>query len=158
MEYKQMTLAVVVKEDRILLGLKKRGFGQGKWNGFGGKVMAGESARVAASRELTEESGLVANGLRKVGDIVFHNSETEHHRVEIFSVDSYSGEITENDEMEPKWFRFEDIPYDSMWEDDRHWLPLFLSGKSFEGEFFFEEGRLVRNTLRERGAFVDAVQ
>lgn len=148
-----MTLAVVVKGDRILLGLKKRGFGQGKWNGFGGKVMEGESAKNAASRELTEESGLTADCLRKVGDIVFHNSETEHHRVEIFSVDSFSGEIVENDEMEPRWFRFEEIPYESMWEDDRHWLPLFLSGKSFEGEFFFEGGKLVSNTLRVREAF-----
>lgn len=153
MEYKQMTLAVVVEGDRILLGLKKRGFGQGKWNGFGGKVTAGESAKEAASRELAEESGLIAGQLRKVGDIVFHNSETEHHRVEIFSVDDYTGEITENDEMEPRWFSFEEIPYESMWEDDRYWLPLFLSRKSFEGEFFFESGKLVRNTLREREAY-----
>ena len=148
MEYKQMTLAVVVKDDQILLGLKKRGFGQGKWNGFGGKVAVGESAEEAASRELTEESGLHASHLRKVGDIVFHNSETEHHRVEIYSVDSYTGEIKENDEMEPRWFRFDEIPYESMWEDDRHWLPLFLAGESFEGEFFFEAGKLVSNTLR----------
>lgn len=153
MEYKQMTLAVVVQNGRILLGLKKRGFGMGKWNGFGGKVMTGETGEIAASRELTEESGLVAERLRKVGDIVFHNSETEHHRVEIFSVDVYSGEITENDEMEPRWFRFDEIPYESMWEDDRHWLPVFLEGKSFEGEFFFEAGKLVNNTLRVRAPF-----
>ena len=148
-----MTLAVVVQENRILLGLKKRGFGMGKWNGFGGKVMEGESGEIAASRELEEESGLIAERLRKVGDIVFHNSETEHHRVEIFSVDSYSGDLAPNDEMEPRWFSFEEIPYDSMWEDDRHWLPLFLAGKSFEGEFFFENGKLVSNTLHEREVF-----
>jgi len=27
----------------MLLGLKKRGFGKDKWNGFGGKVEANES-------------------------------------------------------------------------------------------------------------------
>lgn len=148
-----MTLAVVVKEGRILLGLKKRGFAAGKWNGFGGKIGFGESAKEAAARELTEESGLVAEVLRKVGDIIFHNSETEHHHVEIFSVDSYSGEILETDEMKPQWFPFAEIPYDAMWEDDQHWLPLFFAGKSFEGEFFFENGKIVRNTLKERAAY-----
>jgi 8-oxo-dGTP pyrophosphatase MutT (NUDIX family) len=38
------------------VGLKKRGFGQGKWNGFGGKVEAGETIEAAAARELKEES------------------------------------------------------------------------------------------------------
>ncbi|KAJ1429629.1 hypothetical protein B484DRAFT_396306, partial [Ochromonadaceae sp. CCMP2298] len=27
----------------VLLGMKKRGFGAGKWNGFGGKMDPGES-------------------------------------------------------------------------------------------------------------------
>ena len=39
---------------------KKRGFGIGKYNGFGGKVEAGETTREAASRELLEESNLFA--------------------------------------------------------------------------------------------------
>ena len=42
----------------LLLGLKKRGFGAGKWNGFGGKPESGESVRAAAIREMHEESGL----------------------------------------------------------------------------------------------------
>ena len=32
---KLLTLAFLVQDDRILLGLKKRGFGAGNWNGFG---------------------------------------------------------------------------------------------------------------------------
>jgi hypothetical protein len=42
----------------VLLGLKKRGFGAGKWNGFGGKVEQGESIRTAAIREMKEEAGI----------------------------------------------------------------------------------------------------
>jgi hypothetical protein len=26
------------QNENVLLGMKKRGFGQGRWNGFGGKV------------------------------------------------------------------------------------------------------------------------
>lgn len=47
---KLFTLVFVRDETRILLGYKKRGFGQGRWNGFGGKVEAGESTRAAAVR------------------------------------------------------------------------------------------------------------
>ncbi len=38
--------------------MKKRGFGIGKWNGFGGKIEAGETIEAAAIRELFEESAL----------------------------------------------------------------------------------------------------
>lgn len=34
----------------VLLGMKKRGFGAGKWNGFGGKVQPGETIEEAARR------------------------------------------------------------------------------------------------------------
>ncbi|KAJ2178209.1 Nudix (Nucleoside diphosphate linked moiety X)-type motif 1, partial [Coemansia sp. RSA 551] len=37
---------------QVLLGLKKRGLGDGLWNGFGGKVEAGETIAACAHREL----------------------------------------------------------------------------------------------------------
>ena len=47
---KLYTLAFVLDAGRILLGMKKRGFGAGRWNGFGGKVDPGESIEAAAKR------------------------------------------------------------------------------------------------------------
>lgn len=47
---KLYTLIVVCNEDKILLGFKKRGFGAGKWNGFGGKVEPGENIVNCAKR------------------------------------------------------------------------------------------------------------
>ena len=35
---KLLTLVFLREGRRVLLGMKKRGFGVGKWNGFGGKV------------------------------------------------------------------------------------------------------------------------
>lgn len=47
---KLLTLVLVVQPGRVLLGMKKRGFGAGKWNGFGGKVQPGETIEDAARR------------------------------------------------------------------------------------------------------------
>jgi len=47
---KVLTLAFVRRQGEILLGYKKRGFGAGKWNGFGGKVETGETIEAAAKR------------------------------------------------------------------------------------------------------------
>ncbi len=56
---RQSTLVFVFNpENQILLAMKKRGFGEGKWNGAGGKVEEGETIVQAASRELREETGI----------------------------------------------------------------------------------------------------
>lgn len=47
---KLLTLVLVVRPGRVLLGMKKRGFGAGKWNGFGGKVQPGETIEDGARR------------------------------------------------------------------------------------------------------------
>ena len=64
---KNKLLTLVLLRDKlsgdVLLGMKKRGFGVGKWNGFGGKVQEGETIRECARRETQEECGLeVGNG------------------------------------------------------------------------------------------------
>ena len=49
---KLLTLLFVLDRahSRVLLGLKKRGFAEGRWNGFGGKVDPGETIEEAARR------------------------------------------------------------------------------------------------------------
>ena len=39
---KQTNLCFLLKDGKVLLGMKKRGFGAGKWNGFGGKLKEGK--------------------------------------------------------------------------------------------------------------------
>lgn len=47
---KILSLVFVRESTKILLGYKKRGFGQGRWNGFGGKVEQGETVEEGAIR------------------------------------------------------------------------------------------------------------
>ncbi|MFA5966920.1 MAG: 8-oxo-dGTP diphosphatase [Patescibacteria group bacterium] len=138
-EKKIMTLCLIQQDGQILLGLKKRGFGEGRWNGFGGKIKSDETITEAAIRELKEEANLEVTALEEVGNLIFHNTGGLIVEMHIFRVDKFMGEPVETEEMLPQWFDADKIPFDTMWEDDRHWLPLFLAGKKFEGEFFFGE-------------------
>jgi 8-oxo-dGTP pyrophosphatase MutT (NUDIX family) len=126
---------------RVLLGLKKRGFGQGKYNGFGGKIADGEDARDAAVREVREECGLevAPADLVAAGHLtfIFPFCPESNHDVEVFRVATWRGEPRESDEMRPEWFPIGAIPYGRMWEDDGHWLPLVLGGAAVEAEFAF---------------------
>lgn len=138
MEKKILTLCIVHQHPMILLGMKKRGFGAGRWNGFGGKVSAAETIEDAAKRETREEAGIEAENLDKVGIIDFEfKGNPEILQVHIFRSNNFSGKLMESEEMKPQWFHIDEIPFDKMWPDDKYWMPLFLSGKKFKGKFLF---------------------
>jgi 8-oxo-dGTP diphosphatase / 2-hydroxy-dATP diphosphatase len=129
---------------KILLGMKKRGFGEGKWNGFGGKVDESETLEEAAKRELEEEAGIEAAQLEKSGILNFEfRGSSEILEVHVFKSESFSGEPKESEEMKPKWFFIDEIPFREMWPDDIYWFPLFLRNKKFKGDFVFGEGDAV---------------
>jgi len=137
---KLLTLTIIHQQPKILLGMKKRGFGVGRWNGFGGKVSFGETIEDAAKREMQEEAGVKLENLDKVGIIDFEfKGNPEILQVHIFRSDNFSGEPTESEEMKPQWFHTNEIPFKEMWPDDIHWMPLFLDGKKFKGKFLFGE-------------------
>jgi 8-oxo-dGTP diphosphatase/2-hydroxy-dATP diphosphatase len=137
---KQLTLTIIHQDSQILLGMKKRGFGAGRWNGFGGKVEPGETIAEAAARELFEESNVVADDLLDIGTLIFKFiDETPDLEVHIFRATKFSGEPQETEEMRPQWFKIKDIPYEKMWADDVLWLPLLIDGKKFKGEFVFDK-------------------
>ena len=136
---KILTLCIVHQEPKILLGMKKIGFGQGRWNGFGGKVKEGESIEEAAKRELREEVGVTAKNIQHLGILDFSwRDKPLDLEVHIFKALDFSGEPAESNEMKPQWFKTDEIQFDEMWQDDKHWLPLFLEGKKFHGKFIFD--------------------
>ncbi len=134
-----LTLCVVRRDGKLLLGMKKRGFGEGYWNGFGGKLEPGESLETAARRELREEAGIEALSLAPAGVMRFaYEDGTEEREVRVFAVDAFDGEPTESEEMRPAWFASAELPFERMWKNDRHWYPYFLAGTPFRGQFRFD--------------------
>ena len=139
---KDTTLILPMRDGRILLGMKKRGFGVGKLNGFGGKLNEGEGLLEAAARELFEEVGLEVglDNLNKMAELTFlfpHAEEDWDQVVHVFLVEDWNGEPMESEEMGFEWHDLDKIPFDKMWDDDKHWLPEVLKGKKVRGKFSF---------------------
>lgn len=151
---KILTLAMVMGDGKVLLGMKKRGFGEGRWNGFGGKVEEGETIEAAAKREVEEEVGLRVLEMAEVGTLDFSFAESDKElEVHVFTVTDYTGEPRETEEMRPEWFLPTAIPYQEMWPDDEYWLPLLLAGKRFRGSFHFDrpsDGTYTSRILKQK--------
>lgn len=136
---KILTLSLIYQHPKVLLGMKKRGFGAGRWNGFGGKVEKGEEIEQAFKREMREEVGVIPENFEKIGIIDFEwQGNPEISEVHFFKISQFSGELKESKEMSPKWFNIKEIPFHQMWPDDKYWFPLFLKGKKFKGKFLFD--------------------
>ena len=138
---KHATLCVIKDSEKVLLGMKKQGFGEGKYNGFGGKVEEGETVEAAAIRELYEESSIKATNVEKVAelDFKFPYKKEFDQIVHVYLVKEWEGEPNESKEMKPEWFKINKIPFNKMWADDKHWLPLVLEGKKLNARFSFKE-------------------
>ena len=144
---KHTTLCFLIdrKENKILLGLKKRSLGKGKINGYGGKVEENETIEEAAIRETVEEIKVKISkeNITKVGELSFffpHSKEWFSKLLtHVFVATDWDGIPEETSEMKPEWFRIEDIPFEKMWQDDKHWLPLVLDKKKIIASFTFEK-------------------
>lgn len=136
------TLLFFRKNNQILLAMKKRGFGAGKWNGVGGKIESGESIEDALVRESIEEVNMRPLSWAKVAELDFiqyAESDPWHMYVHAYISEEWEGDPEESDEMKPHWYDIDTIPYEIMWEDDQYWLPMVLAGDTVSGNFTFDE-------------------
>ena len=137
---KILTLCIIHRHPQVLLGMKKRGFGAGRWNGFGGKLHDGETIEQATFRELKEEAGVIPKEIRKIAVFDFEFiGNPEIMEVHLFQGLDIKEDPRESEEMRPQWFDVNQVPFDEMWPDDIHWFPLFLADKKFRAKFLFGE-------------------
>lgn len=140
------TLTFLRRDDKVLLGLKKTGFGKGYLLGIGGKAEENESIEEAAKREVKEEIGVCIITLEKIGILDFYfpyvTDQSWNQQVHAFISRKWEGEPQESTEIKPEWISIHDIPYEKMWDDARYWLPYVLKNEQFHGEFFFDESNV----------------
>jgi 8-oxo-dGTP pyrophosphatase MutT (NUDIX family) len=140
---RDVTIVFLVRKDRseVLLAMKKRGFGEGLWNGYGGKVeREDKDISSSAVRECREEAEVEIRSPKKVAEIDFFFVDKPEwdQRAHVFLVEKWDGEPVETEEMRPKWFKVDEIPFEKMWVDDVIWLPRILDGESLKMEFSFK--------------------
>ncbi len=152
----QATLVFLIKRSKkgkiaeILLAMKKRGFGKGRFNGVGGKPKKDETLPRCAVRETKEEIGVKAGKLKKIGLIKFRFKFTPefNQNVYFYTCEKWQNEPTESEEVKPRWFNPRKIPYKKMWPDDEFWMPLMLEGKKFGGKVVFgENDEILKNEI-----------
>ena len=159
MNSKVTTLLVLRRGDEILLAMKKRGFGAGRWNGVGGKLEPGETIEQALVRECQEEIGVTPLRYHKIveHDFVLDSKSPKawHMYVHTYQCDNWKGKPIETEEMKPRWFKISEIPYDHMWQDDRYWMPQVLVGQKLKTVFAFDkDDNLLSQQIQEIEEFV----
>ncbi len=139
---REATILLLLRDNEVLLAMKKRGFGMGKWNGVGGKPNLGEDMRTTAIRECKEEIVVTPMDIKEMAVLTYIHQLTEKSwgmKVNVYVATTWEGEPVETEEMKPKWFKLEDVPYSEMWLDDILWMPKVFAGKFVKGSFMFGE-------------------
>ena len=129
---------------QVLLIHKKTGHGQGRVNGPGGKLDAGESLTACARREVFEEVGLQVARPQCRAELRFVELDGSQWLGYAFTADQFSGQLIETPEAKPFWCDIEEIPFADMWPDDQLWLPTIL--QQHVRQFF---GQSLSKSLRQ---------
>jgi 8-oxo-dGTP pyrophosphatase MutT (NUDIX family) len=150
---RQASLCLLIKDDEAILAMKRRGFGAGLWNGLGGKPETTDaSIEETAIREAQQEADVTPKSLRKVAIINFYFTGKPEwdQQVVVFITNEWDGTPKETEEMSPKSFKLDEIPYSDMWEADALWLPKILEGKRVEADILFGNNqKLIESEIRE---------
>jgi 8-oxo-dGTP diphosphatase len=144
------TLACLIEDGGVFLGVKKKRTGQGKLNGPGGHVEEGETEEEAMIRECQEEVNVTPTHYKKVGSVSYYfPAKPEiNQTVKIYLVTKWRGHPEETDEMgQLQKYPANQLPLDKMWDNDKLWLPSVLDGKFVGGSVVHSENKTLENHL-----------
>lgn len=140
------SLLFLLTDTEILLAMKKRGFGTGRYNGVGGKPEPDETLQQTTIRECQEEIGVTPQGITPVALLTFHVHKSTNPvdiQCHVYVCRSWQGQPIETDEMAPQWFAQSAIPYNRMWAADTYWLPEVLKGNFVTASFTLDAAEQV---------------
>ncbi len=102
--------AVIVHEGRVLMIRRRVAEGDLSWQFPAGGIEAGESAEVAAVREAAEETGLIVEAIKVLGERV-HPKTGRHMSYVACSLVSGTARVADADELaEVSWTVRGDLP------------------------------------------------
>ena len=112
---------------------------EGKWNGLGGKLEAGESPEECVIREVQEETGHLIQNPRLHGLLMFPNFKGNDWYVFVFTATEFSGEITDDSpEGHLEWIPDDQVAQLNVWESDHIFFPWIQGGNYFSAKFHYD--------------------
>ena len=100
---KDVTAAIIIRDDKVLIARRKAGDSLAhKWEFPGGKVRDGETPEKCLEREMTEEFGVVVSVDKFLGESIYHYP---HGAIRLLAYRTYwiSGDIQPNVHAEYRW-------------------------------------------------------
>jgi len=109
---KPTSSAVIVKDDKVLLGKRLKEPSKGMWDVIGGFTDQGEHPEVALKREVLEETGLIVEPVSFVGIFMDTYGDNSEFTLNIaYEVKVVGGSEHPGDDIgELRWFSLEDLP------------------------------------------------
>jgi 8-oxo-dGTP diphosphatase len=140
------TLCYIKRDGRTLMvhrNKKANDIHEGKWNGLGGKVEAGESPEICIKREVREEAGLVIQSPHLHGLLTFANFKGNDWYVFVYTAGEFSGELIDSPEGQLAWIddaKLLDLP---LWPSDRIFFPWLQRKNFFSARFQYDGERML---------------
>jgi len=108
-----------------------------------------ETIKKTVIREIQEEIDVTPIAFRKMATLDFYYPDHPegNQQVLVYLIDGWKGKPQESEEVEPKWFEINSLPFKLMWPDDFHWLPLVLKGFKVRAEFLFGGKDILRHSI-----------
>lgn len=121
------TAAIILKDNKILLGKRKPGGTLGnKWEFPGGKTEQQETPEHGLKRELIEELGINIEIKDFIGEIIFKNNNKDY-KLLVFYCIYLSGEIFNYEHAKISWFSPKKVKNLDLADSDRTALPIIIN-------------------------------
>ena len=145
------TLCYIQNEHQTLMlhRIKKENdIHQDKWNGLGGKLIAGESPEECVKREVLEESGLIIRKPKLHGVITFPKFDNvDDWMVFIYTVHHFEGSLIDSDEGVLKWIDNDQILSLNLWEGDKIFMKWLHNHRFFSAIFRYRGKKLFNHEV-----------
>jgi len=153
------TLCYIKKDNHTLMMhriKKENDIHKDKWNGLGGKFIAGETPEECVIREVKEESGLEMTKPKLEGIISFPEFDgVNDWYVFVYTCRNFSGELTDSDEGKLEWIRDENLPDLPLWEGDKIFLQWLEKRLFFSAKFIYVDKKLIKHEVTFHADYQD---